>query len=237
MEQIEDNMDSPIWRSKDLPVRIKETLNKIRVEQPAPAIKQKILQVLISFASGVLLGLAAKYSDTIPADGFTGNFWGLISDIATRLGIWVLIATMIAGWSNNPRIGAVKVFAFFAGMLLTYYLYSMWLFGFFPFYYFVRWGIVALASPIAAYIVWFGRGNGWIAALCAALPIGLIVSMGYSFFYRFDIILGFELLSAVILFLIMPVNKKQWLRMFPAVLFVVFILRNSNVLSYLFGGL
>ncbi|MBU3146990.1 hypothetical protein [Clostridium sp. CF012] len=217
---------------------IKETLNKIRAEQSAPlTIKQIILKVLVIFALGMFLGFIAKYSDTIPSNGLMGSVWHTVSNITTRLGIWVLLATIIAAWSNNPRIGAIKVFAFFSGMLLVYYIYSMRLFGFFPTYYFIRWGGIALASPIAAYIVWFSRGNGWIAALCASMPIGLLVSQGYPFFYMFTMTLGFDIFSAIILFLILPMNKKQWLRIFMLTLLIVFILRNSRVLSYIFGGL
>ncbi|AMA74383.1 hypothetical protein ACH33_17330 [Aneurinibacillus sp. XH2] len=217
-----------------------ELLSKIRGEQTASiTMQQKTLQVLLSFSFGVLLGFISKYSDTIPSNGLLGYILGIISDITTRLGIWVLLATIIAVWSNNPRIGAIKVFAFFVGMLLMYYIYSMWLFGFFPTYYFIHWGVIALASPIAAYIVWFSRGNGWIAAFCAAMPIGLLVSTGYPFFYTytFAITHGFEILFSVILFIILPTNQKQRLRIFTSTLFIMFIIRNSNILSYLFGGL
>ncbi|MGG3574662.1 DUF6518 family protein [Bacillus gobiensis] len=185
----------------------------------------------------MLLGFIAKYSDTIPSNGIIRNIWGVISDITTRLGIWILLATIIAVWSRNPRIGALKVFVFFVGMLLIYYIFSMWLFGLFPTYYFIRWGLIALASPIGAYIVWFSRGNGWIAALCAALPISLLVSEGYPFFYMFVITLGFDILAVIILFLVLKMNKKQWLRVITSVLLIEFILIKSNALSYIFGGL
>jgi hypothetical protein len=78
----------------------------------------------------------------------------------------------------------------------------MRLFNFFPTYYFIRWGLIVLLSPLAAYIVWFSRGSGWIAALCAALPIGLLVSEGYNFFYTFSPVSGFDLITAIILFLL-----------------------------------
>lgn len=217
---------------------IKETLNKIREEQSASlTIKQIILKVLLVFALGMLLGFIAKYSDTVPSNSLMGSIWHTVSNITSELGIWVLLATIMATWSNNPRIGAIKVFAFFSGMLLVYYIYSMILFGFFPIYYFNRWGGIALASPIVAYIVWFSRGNGWIAALCASMPIGLLVSQGYPFFYMFTTDLGFDVFSAIILFLILPMNKRQWLRIFILTLFIVLILRNSRILSYIFGGL
>ena len=217
---------------------IKETLNKIREEQSVPlTIKQIILKVLLIFALGMFLGFIAKYSDTIPSNSLMGSIWHPVSNITTRLGIWVLLATIIAAWSNSPRMGAIKVFMFFSGMLLVYYIYSMSLFGFFPTYYFIRWSGIALASPIAAYIVWFSRGNGWIAALCASMPIGLLVSQCYPFFYMVIMTFGFDIFSAITLFIILPMNKKQWLRIFMLTLLIVFILRNSRILSYIFGGL
>lgn len=219
-------------------MQIKEYLNQIRGEQYTQVtIQQTTLQVLLSFTFGAFIGFIAKFSDTIPSNGLSGNIWGSISDITTRLGIWVLLATIIAAWSKNPRIGSLKVFAFFTGMLLIYYLYSLSLFGFFPTYHFIRWGLIALASPIAAYIVWFGRGKGWIAALCAAIPIGLLASEGYPFFYIFKLTLAFDMSSAILLLLILPMNKSQRFRVFPLAMLILLLLLNSNFLSYLFGGL
>lgn len=107
---------SRIWRSLNL--SIKETLNKIRAEQAAPlTIKQEFIRVLLIFALGILLGFISKYSDTIPANGLMGNIWSAIGHITTELGIWVLLATIIAVWSKNPKMGSIRVFALFVGML------------------------------------------------------------------------------------------------------------------------
>jgi hypothetical protein len=190
---------------------------------------------LLFFALGILIGFIAKYSDTIPSNGLMGNIWSVIKDITSRLGIWVLLATVIAVWSNSPKTGAIKVFAFFVGMLLTYYTYSARLFGFFSTYYFFRWGLIALVSPFAAYIVWFGRGQGWIAALCAALPIGLLAAQGYSFLRTFAVGPGFDFLAAVTLYIVLPKWKYQHLKVLPLVLVVTFLIRHFNVIAYLIG--
>ncbi|WP_371321718.1 DUF6518 family protein [Robertmurraya korlensis] len=79
-------------------------------------------------------------------------FFAIISDITTSIGVWVVLATLISVWSKNPEYAALKVLAFFVGMLLAYYIYSHVLFGFFPIYYFIRWGVIALVSPFCAYI-------------------------------------------------------------------------------------
>lgn len=53
----------------------------------------------------------------------------------------------------------------------------------------------------------------------------------------FTMALGFDIFSAIILFLTLPLKKKQWLQIFMSTLLIVFILRNSRVLSYIFAGL
>ena len=113
--------------------------------------KQMTKQLCACFLFGALSGVIAKYSDTVPSNSQMGMFFDFISSVTTRLGIWVLIATIIAAWSRSPKVAAINVFTFFAGMLLAYYKYSQVLFGFFPTYYFLRWGSIAIASSLAAY--------------------------------------------------------------------------------------
>ena len=216
----------------------KDFLNKIRVENNAElSIKQKMLYVLLNFVFGIILGFLSKYIEAIPHFGIFGDFLNLLGDISSKIGMWIFIATIISCWSQAPGLGAINVFAFVSGMLLTYYIYSMKLFGFFPTHYFLRWGLIAFASPLAAYIVWFGRGTGWIAALCAALPIGLLIEQGFSFFYSFSPSHGFDIVVSVILFILLPTKKYQRLRVLPLVFFIAFILRHFNILSYFIGGL
>jgi hypothetical protein len=199
--------------------------------------KQTIIYLGVYFIFGILLGVIAKYSDTVPSNSESGMFYSIISDITTSIGIWIALATLISVWSRSAIYAALKVLAFFVGMLLGYYIYSQVLFGFFPSYYFLRWGAIALVSPICAYIVWFSRGEGWGSAFCAALPIGLLLTQGYSFFYVFSMVLGLDLFAALLLLVILTKSKAQYLKVIPMVILIVIILRNSYLLSYLFGGL
>jgi len=200
-------------------------------------IKQKAIRIVLFFIFGIISGFLAKYADTIPSNGTVGSLINIISNISSRIGIWIFIATIIAAWSRTPKAASIHVFVFFAGMLLAYYIYSMKLFNFFPTYYFIRWGLIALLSPLAAYVVWFSRGGGWIAVFCAALPIGLLVSEGYSFVYTFSPVSGFDLIAAIILFFILPKSKYQYLKVLIFVIFISVLLRNFDVLSYVIGGL
>jgi hypothetical protein len=202
------------------------------IEQPSPEAGQVIQKVILMLIVGALAGVAAKFSDTIPSNDSTWLLFNYLGDITTRLGIWVFIAALIAAWSINPRIAALKVFAFFSGLLLTYYLYSMVLFGFFPTYYFLSWSMIALFSPVAAYLVWFSRGQGWIAALAAGAPIAVLLSQGYPFIYTLSIVAAFDLLAAAALFIILPNGGQQYYKTALAAVLGAFLITNLRILPY-----
>ena len=206
-------------------------------KHPNPETGQVIQKACLMFLVGALTGIVAKYSDTVPSDNFTWLFFSFLKDITSRLGIWIIIAALIATWSVNPRTAAVKVFAFFAGLLLTYYLYSKFLFGFFPTYYFLSWGIIAAFSALAAYLVWFSRGQGWLAAIAAGAPIAMLLAQGYPFVYTFSAMPAFDILAAVALFIILPDGKKQYYKTALITVFTAVLITNLRIWPYLFGGL
>lgn len=187
-------------------------------------VKRKIGTALAVFALGALLGLLAKYAD--------GSLLGLIS---SGLGFWSASAALLAAWSRSPLAAGLHVFVFFAAVLIAYYLYSMVLFGFFPKSQFIYWGGIALLSPVCGYAVWFARGEGWIAALCAAMPISLLIGEGFSFFYTFSIPKGFVLLLAVFLWIVFPNSHYQRIRIIPLAAVQLFLIERFGLL-YLLAG-
>ncbi|MED4285151.1 hypothetical protein P4679_24840 [Priestia megaterium] len=103
----------------------------------------------------------------------------------SRLGVWIFIATIIAAYSKTRITAALNTFMFFIGMLVSYYIYSAYLFGFFPTSYFVGWIFIALFSPLLAVLVWEGKNNISLSWILPALPIGLLLSLslGIGLFY------------------------------------------------------
>lgn len=204
-----------------------ERLNGIRSRPGSTLTKQEqLLRVFLAFTLGATMGLLAKHTDSV----------SVLGDIGTHLGIWVLVATVLAAWSRSPQAAALHVFAFFAGLLGAYYAYSAALFGFFPRHYFLFWGGVALLSPIAACAVWYARGDGWLAALCASLPVALLLSEGRAFHYTLAVPQGFACLSALLLWLALPANRAQRLRMIPFVVAVFLLITRLGLTNRLFGG-
>lgn len=155
----------------------------------------------------------------------------------SSIGIWAFLAVIISAWSRAPHAGALNVFLFFTGTLLTYYIYSAELFHFFPISQFLNWTIIALASPLLAYIVWFSRGNGWTALLCASFPIGLLVANGSGFFGAPSIFSGADLMFAMILYIALPRKITQRLLLISFIIVIATLILKLNLISIIFGGL
>ncbi|GKV70413.1 hypothetical protein NCCP2716_29110 [Sporosarcina sp. NCCP-2716] len=175
-------------------------------------IKYKLPEFVIFITLGAFFGLASKYLDNIAVE--EGDMWlealSYFGDLSTRLGIWVLLATFIAAFSKTFVESAINTFLFFVAMLFTYYLYSAYLFGFFPFRYLIIWGALAIASPLFAMIAWEAKNNERRSLLLPALPMGLMLSLslGMGLFY---IHLNYieELIMYFILALIFYRSPKQ----------------------------
>ncbi|PFK97947.1 hypothetical protein COJ01_20870 [Priestia megaterium] len=138
------------------------------------------------------------------------NIPSYLGDLFTRLGIWILIATTIAAYSNTQIDSALNTFIFFIGMLISYYLYSAYLFGVFSTSDIIYWSILAVVSPFLAVIVWNAKNNTSLSWILPALPIALMLtlSLGSGFFY---IALNHieELIMSVILCFIFYQSPKQ----------------------------
>ncbi|MEN8698489.1 hypothetical protein [Bacillus infantis] len=172
---------------------------------------RKIPRFILSLVFGILLGAIAKYLDTVSVDGRWGNYiLSYSGDIFTRLGIWVLIGTILAAYSKTLLRAAVNTFLFFIGMLISYYVYSAYLFGFFPTSYFLIWGSIAIASPFLAIIVWKAKNDPRLAFVLPALPMGLLLSLtlGIGLFYVYVSYIE-ELMMYIVLCIIFYKKGKQ----------------------------
>ncbi|PQD93641.1 hypothetical protein CYL18_18845 [Pradoshia eiseniae] len=155
--------------------------------------------------------MTSKYLDTVAVDGsWVTNVLHFLGDLFTRLGIWVWIATLVAAYSKTWRRAAMNTFVFFLGMLLSYYIYSAYLFGFFPTSYFIGWGGIAIISPLLAAVVWKAKDNERLAMILPALPMGLMLSLSLSIgLFYVDLAHFEELIMYVFLCVVFYKNPKQ----------------------------
>lgn len=186
------------------------------------SLTKKLKHLLVIILIGVGFGLFAKYADTVPDNIIPG-----LSDIGTYFGLWIFVITIIAAWSRSPKTAAIHSLAFLLSMLTTYYVYSAVLFGSIAIMYFIKWSLIALLSQAVAFILWYSRGKGIIAAICAALPIGLILVEGFSLIYILPLHIvqfGFDILAAIVLFIILPQNQTKQricVLLFSGIIFVL----------------
>ena len=172
---------------------------------------EKSSDFILCIVLGMTLGIVSKYLDTVAVDGsWLTGFLHFLGNLFTRLGIWVLIATLVAAYSKTWRRAAINTFVFFIGMLISYYAYSAFLFGFFPTGYFILWGGIALVSPLLAAVVWKAKNSERLAMFLPALPMGLLLSLSLSIgIFYIDLAHYEELIMYGFLCLVFYKNQKQ----------------------------
>ena len=187
---------------------------------------KKISDLILCLALGIILGITSKYLDTVAVDGgWITNVLHYLGDLFTRLGIWVWIATLVAAYSRTLRRAAINTFVVFIGMLLSYYIYSAYLFGFFPTSYFIRWGGIALLSPLLAAVVWKAKHSERLAMILPALPMGLLLSLSLSIgFFYIDLTHIEELIMYVFLCVVFYKNPKQMIVSIGLSIIIAFII-------------
>jgi hypothetical protein len=161
---------------------IREKLNGIRAPEQITNKKAAILTACL-FACGAILGCFSKWLDNLALDDTVwwhsllesldlGNFF---SDLA----IWLLAALIIAVFSRSAVRAGLNVFCFFAGMCLSYHVYTVSFSGFDPMSYMMRWYAITLLSPIPAAFCWYSKGTGAVPLI---LDIGIIAAFSLSCF-------------------------------------------------------
>lgn len=164
-------------------------------------VKMQRIVVLVSWlVVSILFGVLTKMLDSVP----------FLGDVFTRMGIWVLIATCIAAYSQTALRAAIHTLLFFLGMLTGYYLYSAHLFGVYSTNDMKYWGIVAVVTPFLAVVVWYAKHGRCLACFLPALPMGLMLSLslGIGLFYL-DVNYLEEFIMYIILCVIFYRNSKQ----------------------------
>ena len=152
-----------------------EFLNSIRCKNAPLPVKKRVVNTVMVLLAGIVLGLLAKYLDTVPSTALDiGNF-------LSRFAFWLLAALCIAVYSNSAVRAALNVFLFFAGMVAAYYLYSYYAAGFYPKSYAMIWVGATVASPLLAFVCWYAKGKGKVAFALSALILAALFDT--SFYY------------------------------------------------------
>ena len=189
-------------------------LNDIRnVEKPISN-NRKIINTIAVLFLGIALGTFSKFLDfrqaELPSvlmaiDGALDvhNFLG-------RFAIWVLIALCISIYSNSAIRASINVFAFFIGMVASYYLYSNYVAGFFPRSYAMIWVGFTMISPFLAFVCWYAKGKSRPAFVLSVLILAVLFNM--TFVYGWGYFEARSVLELIVFIIGLTVLRRDTLK-------------------------
>ena len=188
-------------------------------------------------AIGLLSGFLAKFVDAASHSGLLGWLLRFASDLTGGFGLWILLAVLIAIYSQRPWSAAIITSLFFIAMLLTYYLYTVvvlhFLFG-----NIVRgWMQFALLSSIAGFATWYAKHDGWVGMVLAALPVGFLLAHALPAYSPYKLVYLLDLLfAASLLFILKGEDRGRLVTALIAVVVAV-LLTVSSFFTIVFSPL
>ena len=189
-------------------------LNDIRSAENSISGNQKIINTIAVLFLGIALGTFSKFLDfrqaelpsvLMAVDGALDvhNFLG-------RFAIWVLIALCISIYSNSATRASVNVFAFFAGMVASYYLYSNYVAGFFQRSYAMIWFGFTMISPFLAFVCWYAKGKSKPAFVLSILILAVLFNL--TFVYGWGYFEAYSVLELAVFIIGLTVLRRDTLR-------------------------
>ncbi len=187
--------------------------------------KDQIVFLLFCLVLGMLMGWISK--------DLAGS--GVIGAIISNIGIWVFVSSLIAVYSPEAVRAALHVFVYFVGVIGAYYAHLFAL-GMNMTGNVLYWLVFAAIGALIGFIVWHSGDKEWLGAGCAAVPISLLLAEGYPIYHSLSISLGFDIVCAVLLYILLAPSKNQKLMMLPYIIVFTFGLVYFGVFTRIFGG-
>ena len=218
---------------------MKKFLNDIRSAENPISGNRKIINTIAILLLGIALGTFSKFLDfrqaELPSvimaiDGALDvhNFLG-------RFAIWVLIALCISIYSNSAIRASVNVFVFFAGMVVSYYLYSNYVAGFFPRSYAMIWVGFTMISPFLAFVCWYAKGKSRPAFVLSVLILAVLSNM--TFVYGWGYFKARSVLELIVFIIGLTVLRRDTLKssVLMGTISIVFAFLLDMVIPFHFG--
>ena len=189
-------------------------LNDIRNAENSISNNSKIINTIVVLFLGIALGTFSKYLDfrqaELPCVLMAIDEAFDIHNFLGRFAIWVLIALCISIYSNSAIRASVNVFVFFAGMVVSYYLYSNYVAGFFPRSYAMIWFGFTMISPFLAFVCWYAKGKSRPAFVLSVLILAVLFNM--TFVYGWGYFEARSVLELIVFIIGLTVLRRDTLK-------------------------
>ena len=143
----------------------------------------KLLNPLSQFFVGLVLGALSRLFDM---------YYPNLGEIFSQMSVWILLGTLIAGYSPTKKAAMLNIFPFCLGMLLTYYAMAMLTHGAYGRSFIIGWTVFALLSPLMACLTHITKRRGVIPKVIGTGIVLDSVASGVLLFDRlriYDIII------------------------------------------------
>lgn len=150
---------------------------------------KKIGCSVLALLMGLILGIVSKTLDETPSNlqPLLFQYFDL-RNFFSRMGIWLFCGICISIFSSSPLRAAVNTFLFFAGMVGSYYVYTIFIAGFYPKSYMMIWVGMTILSPFFAFVCWYAKGVHILSLGISAVIIMFMARQSFSFgFWYFDV--------------------------------------------------
>ena len=209
---------------------MKKFLNDIRMPNKNIILKKKIINTLLVFFLGILLGIVSKWLDNLVIDD---SIWyqhiiGILdlNNIFSSFSVWLFIALIISIYSKTPLRASINVFLFFLAMNISYHLYTIMFSGFNPRSYMMIWYALTIISPFLAYICWYAKANSKISIIISSLIISVMIISCFSIgLWYFDIKSIIDLLIFVGVLYVLYIKPKNTLFSLAIGTFIAYLIR------------
>ena len=149
--------------------------------------KNKILNPIIIFLIGLMLGIVSKLFDI---------YTEILGNIFSEFAVWILFGTLISIYSDNKKKAMINVFLFCIGMLITYYLTAHITHSVYGWTFIKGWTLFACVSHVFAYFTWMTKEKGVLSLIIRIGIIGVSIfsSLFLFTFNVFDLIINLILI-------------------------------------------
>ena len=189
-------------------------LNDIRNAENSISNNSKIINTIVVLFLGIALGTFSKYLDfrqaELPCVLMAIDEAFDIHNFLGRFAIWVLIALCISIYSSSAIRAGVNVFAFFVGMVTSYYFYSNYVAGFFPRSYAMIWFGFTMISPFLAFVCWYAKGKSRPAFMLSVLILAVLFNM--TFVYGWGYFEARSVLELIVFIIGLTVLRRDTLK-------------------------